>query len=298
MTDRANRADDHAHPTAAPPPIRTNQPGQGGLVGAGAESSSILDGLALDPGGSPARKSRVTIRMRAAQIEARVWRGAVGLWRSPRSRAVTLGLAGLALAGGGLWAWRASRIQPPPDYKTASLDVLFDYTLFTDDFNRLPVQRRLELIRELTSRVQGMGSGDSVMMAMIASLIVGDVREQLEKNVSRLFVDLLDNYAGDYDPTAPIEDRRSFMEAKYLELTSTLASLGGQTPDGTEAERLESGRERAKRRAERGREGADPDQLARTIDVMNGVIGAQADGHQKVRIATFMRDMGRMLRAE
>ncbi|HQQ58924.1 MAG TPA: hypothetical protein PKV60_06865, partial [Thermomonas sp.] len=64
----------------------------------------------------------------------------------------------------------------PPDYATADMGDLLDYTFITDDFNKLPIEQRLELIRDLIKRFSTMEGSESVLMAQWAAMIGGDLR--------------------------------------------------------------------------------------------------------------------------
>lgn len=214
-------------------------------------------------------------------------------------RLVSAGALSLVLAGIGVGAWLHYRIEPPPDYDTARLDVLFEYTLLTDDFNRLPVEERIALIGQLIERLKAMGSGDSVLLAMFASMIMGEMRVQIEENLSRLAVDVADKYAVSYDPNAPEADRTAYLEDAFIGMQRMFTVIDQGLAEKSDEEMLEDGRRQARRdlrRFEQGRVGAD--EMIRVFDIMNNKVGAHMSGHEKVRVQTMFRDMTRMLRAE
>ncbi|USO00216.1 MAG: hypothetical protein H6810_06025 [Phycisphaeraceae bacterium] len=222
--------------------------------------------------------------------------GAVGSWIGRHSRVSTTALA-LLLAGGGSWAWLAYRIEPPPDYETAPIGELFDYTLLTDDFNRLPLEERLALIQKLVTRMKSFSSNDSVLLAIFATMIMGEARAQLEANLSHLAVDAADKYAVDYDPNAPPEEKEQYLKDAYLGLVGMMDFADGEVGEHTPEELLAEGQRQAKRdlaRFEKGRVGAD--EVVRVFDIMNNKVGAHMSGHQKVRISAMFRDMTEMLR--
>lgn len=256
---------------------------------------SLLDDEALAPPPLPQRGP--SARERLSALDAGLRRRLAALWRRRPLR-----YGGLVLLAGGLgaaawWWYDSTRFQPPPDYTTASLDTLFNYTLLTDDFNKLPIKERLALIQQLIERLKTMGDNDSVLMAYFASLIAGEARKQLEENVSRLAVDLFDDYAKVYDPRAGEEDRTVFLEGKFIEFQKTMEGLAGVNRDITDEQRLERGRRQAQRDAELVKDGEVPaDVMLRMFDVVNNGIGEHADGHQKARISKMMRDMAYTMR--
>src|SRR4051794_15140691 len=67
----------------------------------------------------------------------------------------------LAAAVGGFFLLRP---VPRPDYRRDSLKRVFSYTLLTDEFNRLSVEKRLELIGQLVTRLKSMSAGESVVL--------------------------------------------------------------------------------------------------------------------------------------
>ncbi|MEM1184018.1 MAG: hypothetical protein AAGI53_03345 [Planctomycetota bacterium] len=238
-------------------------------------------------------------KLQVADAKLRATLGATARWPiATKRRRIASSVVGLlALAGAGVGAWLAVRTQPPPDYATAPIDTIFEYTLLTDDFNKLSVEERLALIAELVKRMEALGGGDSVLLALFASMIVGEARAQLEENVSRLAVDLFDSYAVDYDPNAPIADRRAYLEETFLKFTGSMAAVAGEDINRSDEERLERARRSAQRDMERVTSGrVDAGETLRAFDLLNNGMGRFASGHQKIRIATMSRDMVEMLR--
>ncbi|MCA9300340.1 MAG: hypothetical protein KDA28_14820, partial [Phycisphaerales bacterium] len=139
--------------------------------------------------GTKRRRERLAVRL-DAKLKATL-RSCVG---TTRRRRVLAGIAALVVIGGAVGTWLAVRPTPKPD-PWAGLDELFDYTLLTDDFNDLPIEERLEMIRAIIDKMKSMDSSDSVLVATFAAQIKGYARQQLEKNASRLAIDLWDDYA-------------------------------------------------------------------------------------------------------
>jgi hypothetical protein len=213
-----------------------------------------------------------------------------------RRRRVAAGALAVLLAGAGFWAWRSTRVIPPPDYTSARLDLLFEYTLLTDDFNRLPVEQRIELLGQLVRRLRAMGGDDSLLLALFATMIMGEARAQLEENLSRLAIDVADKFAVDYDPNASEEDRTAYLEDAFVEMQEMFAFLG-ERPEKTPEQMLADGRRQARRDLQRFRDGrVGAGEVIRVFDLMNNGIGRNMSGHQKVRVQTMFRDMTEMLR--
>lgn len=216
-----------------------------------------------------------------------------------RHRRASIAALVLLVGGAGVGAWLQFRIQPPPDYENERLDVLFEYTLLTDDFNRLSVEERLALIGQLIDRLKSMGSSDSLMLAMFASTIMGEMRAQLEENVSRLAIDVADKFAVDYDPNVPEDEKEQYLEDVFVDMQRLFAVVDTDLATKDRDEMLEDGRRQAKRdlnRFNNGRVGAG--EVIRVFDLMNNKVGSHMSGHQRVRVQTMFRDMTEMLRAE
>ncbi|MBX3376227.1 MAG: hypothetical protein KF678_04405 [Phycisphaeraceae bacterium] len=203
----------------------------------------------------------------------------------------------LALAAAAYFVFRP---VPQPDYRKARLDKVFNYTLLTDEFNRLPVEKRLELMGQLVERLQGMSAGDSALMAAFAAGIAGSARKQIEENASRLMIDVWDKYAKDYAKVKP-EDRGAFLDHAFLEFTRMGEAISGRPSTRSDAERLAQVREQAKRDEERLRSGErqPPAQaLGRMFTFMNENVGSHASISQRTRGQQMMRDMVRRFRGE
>ncbi len=218
-------------------------------------------------------------------------------WNNPKQRKYLLSLFGMLVIGGAVGAYFAFRPVPQPDFTTANVDVLFNYTLLTEEFNSLPIEERLELIAQLVERLKSIDGEQSLLMALFAAQIQGEVRKQFERNASLLAVDLFDSYAQDFDQSLPAEDRDAFVESKFIEFQKTLERVAGEENDMTDEERLIQGRKQAKRDLEFVQSGGLPvGNAVRMLTFVNRSVGTQASGHQKIRINGFVSQMVRTLR--
>lgn len=191
------------------------------------------------------------------------------------------------------------RPYPQPDYATADIDELFNFTLLKDEFNRLPIDERLRLLAMLRERIEKMGAGESALLAAFAAGIGGQAREQLAENISRLMVDIWDKGAADY-PKVPEEDRPVYLESTFVSIARAMQTLAGEEPRETDDELVAQ----AKRDAARGQQdiqsgrGPGGRELGRVFDVLNTGVGSHANPEQRSRGQVMMRDMMRQLRGQ
>jgi hypothetical protein len=232
------------------------------------------------------------------ELAASVWDRVAGTEEKRRVlRRWTVVFGPLALVAVGVGAWLVLRPVPVPDYRRDNLRKVFNFTLLTDQFNRLPVQERLELIGTLVERLKSMDSGDSALMAAFAAGIAGAAREQLEKNASKLAIDVWDMYAKDY-ASVPAADRDGYLDKTFIEFTKMMETVAGEPREISDAERLAEGRRQAKRDQEQMAKGNGPPPRAmgRMFALMNDNIGGHASPAQRTRGQLLMRDMVRRLR--
>lgn len=206
---------------------------------------------------------------------------------------------GALVVGLGVGAYFVFRPVPQPDYLLDPLDDVLGYTLLTDEFNKLPVDKRLELIGQLVQRFRSMNSGDSVLMASFAAGIAGAARDQLMENGSRLAVDTWDKFAVDY-AKVPDEQRGEFLDRTFVDFTKMMETLGGRPRNISDEERLAEGRRQAARDMERIKEnpsrGPSSEMAGQMFQFMNEGVGKFASAQQRVRGQQMMRDMVRRMR--
>lgn len=256
------------------------------------------EGLAAapTPGGPAAPRSPHRRKLAALLARARAPENRRTVTRIGVVSAVLITALGSAAAAVALWPRAA------PDYLSDPMDQVLDFTLLTDEFNKLPLEKRLELVKDLITRLKNSSSEDSVMMAAFAATIRDKARKQLEENGQRLAMDMLDSYAMDYGDVPP-EQQADFLDDKIIEFTRLMEDLSGERSGLSEdpSERLNQLKEQAKRDQQRMSERAG----AMQADRVAGFVGFLRDGPaelanpvQQARMTRFTRDMVRHLRGQ
>jgi hypothetical protein len=195
-------------------------------------------------------------------------------------------------------AWLIFGPMRQPDYKKDSLKRVFSYTLLSDEFNKLSVEKRLELIGQLVQRLKGMSAGDSVVLAAFAAGIAGEARKHIEENASLLAIDMWDKNALAYMKVKP-EDRAAFLDAAFLEFIHTMGAVSGEPIRQSDPELLADVRKQAARDKEEMRSGKNappPQALARMVGILDGNVGGHATNIQRARGQVMMQDMMRHFR--
>lgn len=260
--------------------------------------TSRLPGLLESEPGTTMPAARPPARRRSAGETLRGWWDAARA-TPKRRRALGIVCAVLVLGvGTGLFLRYGPVFQP--DYRRGKLDRVMNYTLLTDEFNNLPVEKRMELIGQLVQRLRKMDAGDSVLLAGFASGVAGAARDQLEENASRLAIDLWDKHAKDYD-SVPEAEREEFLEQAFVDFQKTMEAVGGQVRDVSDSDRINEVRKQAARDRQALRDPENqppPEAIGRMVSVMNRTLGSNANPTQRVRGAQMMRDMVRHFRGQ
>lgn len=216
-----------------------------------------------------------------------------------RLRRWSLILGSVAVVGAGVGGYFLFRPYPEPDYATAPIDELFNFTLLRDEFNKLSIERRLALLAALRERIEKMNSSDSMLLAAFGAGIMGKAREQLEENASKLAIDLWDKHAKDYQKVAP-EDQEAFLDEAFIDFVTQMSVVAGQTPDEDPREILEDAKQQARDDQAALKEGQGPGgrMMGRAFDVLYNNVGDNATPQQRERGKLMMRDMMRRLRGQ
>jgi hypothetical protein len=225
---------------------------------------------------------------------------------SPRQRTIArragaILCVSLVLAGG-MWGIFALAPRPAPDYLDDDMRNVLDYTLLSEDFNKLPVERRLELIKELVERMKKLSGEDSAAMAAFAATIKKEMRRQMERNIKRLAVDTIDIYAKDYATTPP-EQQEKFLDDSIIGFTRMMEDIAGENSPlpKDDAERIATIKDQAKRDEKTLRENDSrptADRVGRFFEFIHNDQENVSDPVQRGRNAKFMRDMTRHLRGQ
>lgn len=216
-----------------------------------------------------------------------------------RARTAFGACAGMLMLSGLIVGVASALPAARPDYGSGRIDTLFEYTLLTDEFNRLSVQERAELIGQLVDRIGSMGSSDSVLLAAFASSIRGEARDQLLENASRLFIDMIDEQAVAYDPTLPKEEREKQLDATIATMHKLFATMGGDDSDKTDEERVAEAEAQAQRDLQAVEDGEfSARDAGQFFGTMNRVLGSRSSPQQTARGGRMLRDMTRRLRGQ
>lgn len=218
-----------------------------------------------------------------------------------RARLKRAGLAAtlaIALGGGAAAVW-AFMPRSAPDYALDPVDDALNYTFMTADFNNLPIEQRLELIKTLVARFKDAQSGDSVLLAQFAAGIDAEARKQIFQNASKLMLDVADREAIRYQSLRGAE-REKAIEDAFVGMVHAFQVVAGEEPEDPDkliadakaqnqrdAERLES--MSAERKGDMG---------ARMFNFMNNQVAGNSSPQQKARLTTLMSDMSKHFRKQ
>ena len=216
-------------------------------------------------------------------------------------RAGALGGLSLLLVGG-IWAILAFAPRPTPDYFDDDMEDILEYTLLSDDFNSLPIERRMELLRDLVQRLKTLSGEDSAAMAAFAATIKKEMRRQMERNIKQLAADTIDIYANDYSRIPPDEQHR-FLDDAIIGFTEMMEQIAGENSPlpRDRGERLTVIKDQAKRDVGTLRENDERPSARRVAQFFEFIHNDQeniSDPVQRGRNARFMRDMTRHLRGQ
>jgi hypothetical protein len=252
---------------------------------------SLLDGLE----NTPASTKRV--RPKTIPWLRQNWNR---LHHDRRARLTFGTCAGMLLLSGTIVGIASALPAARPDYGSDRIDTLFQYTLLTDEFNRLSVRERAELIGQLVERMGSMGSSDSVLLAAFASSINGTARDQLLENASKLFIDMIDEQALAYDPNLSKEEREQQLDASIAEMHRLFATMSGQNDeDMTDEERVAEAEAQAQRDLQNVKDGDfSARDAGQFFGTMNRVLGSRSSPQQTARGGRMLRDMTRRMRGQ
>jgi len=239
---------------------------------------------------------RRSLRTRLNEAGDRAGARVAAIWSRPAPRRTIMAVSSVGAVAVGLGIYLAVRPVPKPDYESAEIARLFDYTLLTDEFNKLPVEERVRLIGQLVQRVRDMDASESAMMAAFFAGVAGEAREQLEENASKLMLDAADMVAKDYAAVPP-EQRADYMDEAIVRLVRLGEALDPGLAERTDEEILDQARRDAQRdedALERGE--ISSNQASRMMIFMESRVQRNASSHQRQRVNLFMRDMIRHLR--
>jgi len=274
---------------------------------AAAPMSSLMEAEGIDvggpaPGAPPARRAHASAR---ARFNAGARRLLHRLRRDEQMRWVRRvgGLAAvLGLLLGGAWAVKSLIPHPTPDFLNDDFGEVLTFTLLTDDFNKLPLDERMRLLKDLVQRMKTMSEDDAPVMAAFAASLKQEMKKQMETNVKKLAADMIDNYAKNYAAVLP-QDEAAFLDDSIIGFTELMEDVAGERSPlpRDPKERLNVIKEQAKKDEAKLREDKSrltADRAARFFEFVHSDQQTVSDPQQRGRSAKFMRDMTRHLRGQ
>ncbi len=254
----------------------------------------LLDGGADSPAPS-AEAKRAAPQRSAAAMAARARRERV-------AKFIGLGLAAAGVIAGAAMAWDRWRPIVPPDTFNDPFDDVIGFALLDADFNRLPIEERIAIMKEMAERFRTMGSSDSALVAAFAAGITGKARETLERNMQVLMVDVVDRFAAQYAAAAPGTEEEAIEKAmtEMIGLMQELRTDNGEREEAGETLddiRRQSARNDARRR-ERSTASVGAGDVSNVFQWVQDDVNQASSPNERARVTRFMRDAGRYLRGQ
>lgn len=188
-----------------------------------------------------------------------------------------------------------------PDFMYDPFDDVLQFALLETDFNKLPLDQRIALIKDLIERLKNLSSTDSALMAAFAATIEDKMRRQLEQNVKQLGNDIIESFASNYESVPP-HLAGQYLDESLLDIMSFFEDLAGANiglPQDPQ-ERLNALKRQAQRDERIARERAPTGANARNVG--NFIEFLQRDLHEtsspvtRARNTRYLTHLSRHLR--
>jgi hypothetical protein len=253
-----------------------------------AQQPSLMDDLGAAPAVPAERWAERADRVLRRALRSR------GLW-------AVVAAGGAVLASWGVSSsWRTLFPRATPNVAEGDIEDALDFALLSGDFNRLSVDERLRIVRELLGRMRSGSADDSALVAAFAAGISGAAREQLRTNAEQLFVDVWADYAVRYTAVSA-KDREKFLEEAFASFSELGEELSGVSSGRNAEERLKDAKEDAQRDQQRLRgedRGLSAERAGRFFGFMTGRGLGKTTPAQRDSMQRMQRDMVRYLRGQ
>lgn len=214
---------------------------------------------------------------------------------------IGVALAVIGVAAGAVLAYQSFGPISTPNVMSDPLDDVLGFAMLDANFNRLPLEKRLELAREIAARLRSLSAQDSALMAAFAAGIAGKAREQLQDNFSTMMVDLMDAYAQKYAAARP-DQKEAVLRQSLIELLALQQELdptgmfGDDPPEQRLNEWKEGATERARRRAANAPTSITKSRAEEMLTRVEEDVNERTNPAERGRTVRFMRDTVRYLR--
>lgn len=261
--------------------------------------------MLFGPDGKPVInvRYRIPLRDRLRTADEGLRRRVSAVWSRRWVQRSAVGVAMLALLGAGLGAYLALKPVRVPSALEDDLPDVLSFALLGADFNNLPLKQRLAMLKDLFGRMKGMGQSDSRLLSAFAAGITGKAREQLQKNMEKLFADMWIEEAEQYEKVPP-EKRADYLDEALVKMVRNFEDMSGFSEGLSDAEIVERARKDAKRDEKRIQDreaaGKAPGMDSMATRVMDTVQSGSefAKPAQRGQMALFARDLTRNLRGQ
>jgi hypothetical protein len=134
----------------------------------------------------------------------------------------------------------------PPSIFDSPVDDVLSF-LAVEEFSALPLDERLQFMRDVFERFGAMNQSDSAVAAAFLAGLTGPAREQLRDNVRVLARDVLVEAADEYFSLQDEAARRAFLDGWLLQWARFASEVTGRNEDASDQELLADMRRDASR---------------------------------------------------
>jgi hypothetical protein len=202
-----------------------------------------------------------------------------------KSRWIVVVLVTALVAGAVGWQllWHGHR--RPPSIFDAPVDDVFGY-LGTADFNRLPLNERLDFIRGLLKRFAMMNQSESVVASSFLAGLTGPASEKLMNNARILGKDIFVQGAAEFMTLQTEQERNAYLDRWIVRWVKFVEESRGGSINRTDEEILTSLGKQARRDLSRGIN-IDAEMAQQMMDFWDRDVASVASPKEQAQIFQF-----------